>query len=142
MKNLLQQLGHKTSDFGDKTFYWHREQNPKDYWVCRTNLNCDIFSIPYEEIRNAFLHILMRKNYAGERELRVYTSKLFGEHRQGEKKRNYLYRCIETAVKEKYIGKTSITTIDYADLTCETSVDCYELTALGRRTAAHVRLID
>ena len=91
----------KSVNIGD--VYWNEHQDPKDYNLIRQSNEREAIHIPYEESRNAAIHILREQGSQPRESLIKEMAKIFGYTRVGDNVYYAMHSGIELAIKEEHI---------------------------------------
>lgn len=100
----------KSVNIGD--VYWNEQQDPKDYNLIRQSNEREAIHIPFEEARNAAVHILQEQGSQPRESLIKEMAKIFGYTRVGDNVYYAMHSGIELAINEDRIielnGKITI----------------------------------
>ena len=92
--------------------YWNEHQDPKEYNLIRQSNERDAIHIPFEEARNAAVHVLREQGSQPRESLIKEMAKLFGYTRVGDNVYYAMHSGIEMAKEEGHIveanGKITI----------------------------------
>ena len=106
MDGLLDELAlKKTVDVAD--VYWRNDQIPEDYPLIRYSNEREAMHIPFEEAKNAALHVLDQQGAQPFESLIREMAKVFGYSRIGDNVYMAMMKGIELAAERSLIDKTS-----------------------------------
>ena len=105
MQTILEGLDlKKTVDVGD--VYWTDEQIPEEYQLIRSSNEREAMYIPFEEAKNAAIHVLDQQGAQPMDSLIREMSKLFGYSRVGDNVYMAMMQGIDLAARRSLIDKT------------------------------------
>lgn len=95
----------KTDNIGD--VFWRHDQNPDEYQIIRCSNEREATYIPFEEARNAAIHVLNEQGAQPKESLVREMAKIFGYTRVGDNVYYVMLSGIELAEKEGYLQEVN-----------------------------------
>jgi hypothetical protein len=105
MDGVLDRLGFKTTvDVGE--VYWRDDQDPERYPLIRYSNEREAMHIPYEEAKNAAVHVLEQQGSQPFESLIREMAKMFGYSRIGDNVYMAMMQGIELAAQRSLLEKS------------------------------------